>query len=54
MTWYCIPCKYQKNVKQEVGRTRHLENELNTKAEICSLKAGNINSNFMQQDNSGN
>jgi hypothetical protein len=53
MTWYCIPCKYHKNVKQEMGRTRHLENYLKARAEICSLKAGNVSSNFMQHDNSG-
>jgi ribosome recycling factor len=51
MPWYYDPCMYQKHVKQQ--RTRHLEKKLKaTKEEIGKLKAGNVNSNFMEQDNS--
>jgi hypothetical protein len=36
-------------------RIRHLEHELKAAREdICKLKAGNVSSNFKEQDNSGN
>jgi hypothetical protein len=55
MPWYCIPCKYQKHVKQQEGRIRNLEREKKAaREEICKLKAGSVSSNFMEQDNSGN
>jgi predicted RNase H-like nuclease (RuvC/YqgF family) len=55
MPWYCIPFKYQKHVKQQQERIRHLEKELKeAREEICKLKSGNVSSNFMEQDNSGN
>jgi hypothetical protein len=42
-------------VKQQEGRIRHLEKELKAaREEICKLKAGNVSSNFMEQDNSRN
>jgi hypothetical protein len=43
-------------VKQQEGRIRHLEKELKVtwEEEICKLKAGNVSSNSMDQDNSGN
>jgi hypothetical protein len=42
-------------VKQQEDRIRHLEKELKAaREEICKLKAGNVGSNFMEQDNSGN
>jgi hypothetical protein len=41
-------------VKQQEERNGHLEKELKAaKEEICKLKAGNVSSNFMEQDNSG-
>jgi hypothetical protein len=55
MTWYCIPCKYQKHVKQQGERIRNLEKELKAaREEICKPKTGNVSSSFMQQENSGN
>jgi hypothetical protein len=55
MPCYFNPCKYQKHVKRQEGRIKHLENELKAAREqICKLKAGSVSSNFMQQDNSGN
>jgi hypothetical protein len=42
-------------VKQQEGTIRHLEKEGKaTREEICKLKAGNVTSMFMEQDNSGN
>jgi hypothetical protein len=42
-------------VKQQEDRIRHLEKELKAaREEICKLKAGNVSSNFMEQNNSGN
>jgi hypothetical protein len=44
-----MPCKYQKHVKQQEGRIRHLEQELKSaREEICKLKAGNVSSCFME------
>jgi hypothetical protein len=54
MLQYCIQCKYQKHVKQQERRIRHLEKELKAiREEICKLTAGKFSSNSMQQDNSG-
>jgi hypothetical protein len=40
-------------VKQQEGRIRHLEKELKAAREkICKLRAGNVSSNFMEEDNS--
>jgi hypothetical protein len=43
-------------VKQQEGRISRLEKELKvaTEEEICKQKTGNVSSNFMDQDNSGN
>jgi uncharacterized coiled-coil DUF342 family protein len=55
MSWHSIPCKYQKHVKQQEVRIRQLEKELKAaREEICKLRAGNVSSNFMEQDNSRN
>jgi hypothetical protein len=41
-------------VKQQEERIRHLEKELKAAMEeICNLKAGNVSSNFMEQEKSG-
>jgi hypothetical protein len=42
-------------MKQQEGKITHLEKELKAaREEICKLKAGNISSNFVEQDNSRN
>jgi predicted RNase H-like nuclease (RuvC/YqgF family) len=51
MPWYCITCKYQKHVKQQEERVRHLERELRAaRKEIYKLEGGIVSSNFMQHD----
>jgi hypothetical protein len=40
---------------QQERRIRNLAKELKAaRKDICKLKAGNVSSNFMEQDNSGN
>jgi hypothetical protein len=42
-------------VKQQGERIRNLKRELKAaREEICKLKTGNVSSNFMQQESSGN
>jgi hypothetical protein len=55
MPWHCIPYNFQQHVKQQERRITHLAKELKAaREEICKLKAGNVNSNFLEQENSGN
>jgi hypothetical protein len=54
MPWYYISRKYQKHVKQQEGRFRHVEKELKAaRQQIDELKLRNVGSNVMQQDNWG-
>jgi hypothetical protein len=47
-----MSCKYQKHAKHQVGRIRHLEQELEAaREEISRLRAGNVNSSIREQRN---
>jgi hypothetical protein len=56
--WLLLPlklCNHQPQCTRQEERIRHLEKELKAaREEICKLKARNVSSNFMEQDNSGN
>jgi hypothetical protein len=54
-----MPCysnlwKNKKHVREQEERIRHLEKEVNAaREETCKTKAGNVSSNFMEQDYTG-
>jgi hypothetical protein len=55
LPWDCISCKYQKHVKQQEWRIRHLEQELKAaREEISRLKAVNVSSSVRKQRTSNN
>jgi hypothetical protein len=55
MPWDCISCKYQKHVKRQEWRIRHLEQEFKAaREEISRLKAVNVSSSVRKQTNSNN
>jgi hypothetical protein len=55
MPWDRISCKYQRHVKQQEWRIRHLEQELKAaREEISRLKAVNVSSSVRKQGNSNN
>jgi hypothetical protein len=55
MPRYSFLWKNKKHVKEQEERIRHLEKELNAaREETCKVKAGNVSSNFMEQDYPGN
>jgi hypothetical protein len=47
MPWYYIPCKYQKHVKEQEGRIRHLEKELKAATRIQNSSSTAIDNIFI-------